>query len=130
MADRLSGSDWNFSARQKETGLPSDPKGKSWRGPTRIEAAPLHLIVEAEITTGRGSQACGVFAGRGFLMVDDFWGEPEWKSFELSQTGLSEREPSIPIEHPIFHCFYDLQKAAGSCVLHASVSENRRHLGT
>ncbi|MGH7199010.1 MAG: DUF4159 domain-containing protein, partial [Planctomycetaceae bacterium] len=46
----------------------------------------------------------------GFLMVDDFWGEAEWDNFyhEIRRV-FPDREPlELPLEHPIFHCVYDL----------------------
>lgn len=48
----------------------------------------------------------------GFLMVDDFWGEEEWANFygEIRRV-FPDREPvELPLEHPIFHCVYDLKK--------------------
>ncbi len=47
----------------------------------------------------------------GFLMVDDFWGEREWENFydEIKRV-FPEREPvELPMEHPIFHCVFDLK---------------------
>jgi hypothetical protein len=48
----------------------------------------------------------------GFVMVDDFWGEYEWEMFyrDLKRV-FPEREPiDVPLEHPIFHCVYDLKE--------------------
>lgn len=48
----------------------------------------------------------------GFLMVDDFWGEEEWDNFyrEIKRV-FPEREPlELPLDHPIFHCVYDLKE--------------------
>jgi hypothetical protein len=48
----------------------------------------------------------------GFLMVDDFWGEDEWSNFyqEIKRV-FPDREPQeLPLEHPIFHCVYDLKE--------------------
>ncbi len=48
----------------------------------------------------------------GFLMVDDFWGEAEWQNFyDQIKRVFPEREPvELPMEHPIFHCIFDLGK--------------------
>ena len=46
----------------------------------------------------------------GVLMADDFWGEWQWKIFrhEIRRV-LPEREfVELPMEHPIFHCVFDL----------------------
>jgi hypothetical protein len=47
----------------------------------------------------------------GFLMVDDFWGDVEWANFyrEIKRV-FPDREPTeLPIDHPIFHCVFDLK---------------------
>lgn len=47
----------------------------------------------------------------GFMMVDDFWGEAEWENFyyEIKRV-FPDREPvDIPMDHPIFHCVFDLK---------------------
>jgi hypothetical protein len=47
----------------------------------------------------------------GFLMFDDFWGEREWRNFyqEIKRV-FPEREPvDLPLDHPIFHCVFDLK---------------------
>ncbi len=48
----------------------------------------------------------------GFLVFDDFWGEREWSNFhdEIRKV-FPDREPvDLPIEHPIFHCVFDLKE--------------------
>ena len=50
--------------------------------------------------------------GGGFLMVDDFWGEPEWQSLaaELRQV-FPDREPiDLPLNHEVFRCFYEIRE--------------------
>lgn len=48
----------------------------------------------------------------GFLVVDDFWGTNEWSNFEseirrvLPDNAIVE----IPLDHPVFHSFYDIPK--------------------
>lgn len=46
----------------------------------------------------------------GFLMIDDFWGEAEWANleFELRRLFPDRKWQDVPLEHPIFHCVYDL----------------------
>ncbi len=48
----------------------------------------------------------------GFLMVDDFHGPFEWQNFvEQMRKVFPERHlVDIPIDHPIFHCFYDFDE--------------------
>jgi len=51
----------------------------------------------------------------GFIMVDDFWGTEEWDWFyrEGFQKIFPEekyRPRELPLEHPIFHCVFDLEE--------------------
>ena len=48
----------------------------------------------------------------GFWVIDDFWGSWEWANLERE---LFELLPEysivdIPLDHPIFHCFYDVEE--------------------
>jgi hypothetical protein len=48
----------------------------------------------------------------GFLMLDDFWGSIEWANLELELQRVVPDRPVIELEpdHPVFHCFYDVEK--------------------
>ena len=48
----------------------------------------------------------------GFLMVDDFWGDEEWDTFyhEFRRVFPDKDLVELPLEHPIFHCVYDLKE--------------------
>lgn len=48
----------------------------------------------------------------GFILVDDFHGRQAWKGFNKQlQKIFPDREPEdIPISHPIFHCFYNINE--------------------
>jgi hypothetical protein len=48
----------------------------------------------------------------GFLMVDDFWGVRAWENFEREMKRVFPDRESVdlPIEHPIFHCVFDLKE--------------------
>lgn len=48
----------------------------------------------------------------GFLMVDDFWGQWELDNFlsEMKRVFPDREATEIPLEHPIFHCVYDLKE--------------------
>lgn len=107
--------DLNFSFRlQQLTSLKVDPNGKvleitdpelfDYPWTYMIEPGDLRFS-EAEVDSLRRY----LFNG-GFLMVDDFWGEYEWRNFyrEIKRV-FPDREPmELPYEHPIFHCVYDL----------------------
>ena len=48
----------------------------------------------------------------GFLVVDDFWGSREWANFEHEIRRVLPGHPivEIPLDHPIFHAFYDIKE--------------------
>lgn len=48
----------------------------------------------------------------GFLMVDDFWGDYEWRNFYSQiKRVFPDREPQeLPIDHPIFSCVFPLKE--------------------
>ena len=48
----------------------------------------------------------------GFLMVDDFWGGDEYDNFhrEIKRVFPDREVIELPLEHPIFHCVYDLKE--------------------
>jgi hypothetical protein len=48
----------------------------------------------------------------GFLFVTDFWGQDEWEDFNGQMKRVfPDREPvELTIDHPIFHCVFDLKK--------------------
>ncbi|MEX2216203.1 MAG: DUF4159 domain-containing protein [Phycisphaeraceae bacterium] len=48
----------------------------------------------------------------GFMMVDDFWGGDEYDNFhqQIKRVFPDRQVVDLPLEHPIFHCVYDLKK--------------------
>jgi hypothetical protein len=48
----------------------------------------------------------------GFVMVDDFWGEQEWDIFyrQIKQVYPDTEPVELSLEHPIFHCVYELER--------------------
>ena len=46
----------------------------------------------------------------GFLMVDDFWGEDEWRNMAdtLAEVLPEYKWVDIPRDHPLFHCVFDI----------------------
>ena len=109
--------DLNFSYRlQQLTSLKVHPDGKilELTDPELFHYPFIYIIepgdlsfTEEEVVALRRYLLNG-----GFLMVDDFWGEDEWTNFydEIKRV-FPDREPlEIPLDHPIFHCVYDLQE--------------------
>jgi hypothetical protein len=48
----------------------------------------------------------------GFLVVDDFWGTQQWANFEFEMSRvLPGREiVELPLDHPVFHSFFDVRE--------------------
>ena len=48
----------------------------------------------------------------GFLVVDDFWGTYEWEIFEYEMQKVLPEYPivDVPLDHEIFHTFYDINE--------------------
>jgi hypothetical protein len=48
----------------------------------------------------------------GFLILDDFWGNYEWENVRLQLLRIfPEYQPrEIPLDHPIFHCYFDIEE--------------------
>jgi hypothetical protein len=48
----------------------------------------------------------------GFLLLDDFWGSVEWANLELELARVLPDRPWVELDpdHPVFHCFYDVEK--------------------
>jgi len=46
----------------------------------------------------------------GFLMADDFWGDAQWGNFEgeMKRVLPDKQFVELPMDHPIFHCVFDL----------------------
>jgi len=110
-------SDLNFSYRlQQLTSLKVNPDGKilELTDPSLFDYPFIYMIepgalnfTEDEITGLKRYLQNG-----GFMMVDDFWGEAEYDNFyhEIKRV-FPDREPvELPIDHPIFHCVYDLKE--------------------
>ncbi len=71
-----------------------------------VEAGRLSFG-ESEVTSLREYLLNG-----GFVMFDDFWGESEWENvfYEIKRVFPNREIVDLPIEHPIFHCVFDLKE--------------------
>jgi len=111
------GSDQSFSAWfAKKTGLKTDPEGKvmTLTAPQLKEYPFLYMVEPGRLALSRPEAAAlrNYLLGGGFLMLDDFWGEKEWTNVvvEFKKVFPNQEPTELPIEHPIFHCYYDIQK--------------------
>jgi hypothetical protein len=110
--------DLNFSYRlQQLTALKVDPEGRhagaNQSGPVQL---PVYLHGRAgpvAVRRGGGQGVAALPAQWRLLMVDDFWGESGIRRIFTTQIKrvFPEREPvDLPLEHPIFHCVFDLKE--------------------
>ncbi len=109
--------DLNFSYRlQQLTAIHTHPDGVILElTDPKLFDYPFVYIIEpgelqfsdAEVTALRAYLLNG-----GFLMVDDFWGQRELENFlyEMKRVFPDRDATEIPLEHPIFHCVYDLKE--------------------
>ena len=109
--------DLNFSYRlQQLTSLKVDPKGKILEisDPALFDYPWVYMIEPGglEFTEEEVEALRRYLLNGGFMMVDDFWGEDEWYNFYVQiKRVFPDREPvELPLEHPIFHCVYDLKE--------------------
>ncbi len=110
-------SDLNFSFRlQQLTSMKVNPEAKylSLTDPELFDY-PFIYLVEPGGLVFSGDEIKSLrryLQNGGFLMVDDFWGEAEWYNFytEIRRVFPDRQPRELPLEHPIFHCVYDLKK--------------------
>lgn len=110
-------SDLNFSYRlQQLTSMKVHPDGKIVRlTEDEVFDYPFLYMIEPGSLFFSAEEIAALrryCENGGFLMVDDFWGEEEWNNFyqEIKRV-FPDREPEeLPLEHPIFHCVYDLKE--------------------
>ena len=110
-------SDLNFSFRLQEmTSLNVDPDGMflELTDPELFQHPFVYLIEPGELrfTEAEVKSLRKYLLGGGFMMVDDFWGESEWRNFyrEIKRV-FPEREPEeLPLSHPIFNCVFQLDE--------------------
>ena len=86
--------------------LLTDPDLRKFPFLYALEVGSMYLSPE-EITALRDYVEAG-----GFLMIDDFWGSREWANFEfqMRQVFPDRSIEPIPMDHEIFHTFYDIEE--------------------
>lgn len=110
-------SDLNFSYRlQQLTSLKVDPNGKIlditdpdlFNYPFCYMCEPGHLVLSKD----EQEALRRYLLNGGFLMCDDYWGDEQWDSFADAIGQVFPDRPIIdlPLDHPIFHCVFDLKE--------------------
>jgi len=109
-------SDINLTARvAKDLGIRTDPKGIVLRlTDAELKNHPFIYLTEPgslEFTADEVRCLREYLLEGGFLVVDDFWGEAQWANFHKQFERVFPDRPlkELPLEHPVFHCFYDLK---------------------
>ncbi len=110
-------SDLNMSFRlQQLTSLKVDPEGTVLNlNEDKLFNYPFIYIIEPGQLYFSESEAKSLrkyLLNGGFLMVDDFWGEVEWKNFErqFRRVFPSRKIVDLPIEHELFQCVFPLKQ--------------------
>ena len=109
-------SDLNLSYRlQQMTSIKVDPNGRILRltDPDLVKY-PFIYMVEPGALLLRDEEVPILrkyLTNGGFLMLDDFWGEWQWKGMaaQLKRVFPDREFVDIPMDHEIFHCVFDLK---------------------
>ena len=111
----LPASDRNFIRKLAQaTNIPVDSREKIISvGSPELFNYPFAYILEVGSLNLSSAEAANLreyLLRGGFIMVDDFHGGAEWYNFYRQLKKIfPEREPEdIPITHPLFHCFFDI----------------------
>ena len=80
-----------------------------------LRECPFLYVLEVGALTlddREASQLREYLLAGGFLVVDDFWGSWAWENFQAQMRFVfPDRDlVELPIEHPVFHVFYDIRK--------------------
>lgn len=109
-------SDLNFSFRlQQVTSIKVNPEGKFLSITDKeLFDYPFVYIIEAGRLTFQPDEVPILrryLLNGGFLMCDDFWGYDDWRNFseELAKVFPDRKAIDLEIEHPIFHCVFDIK---------------------
>jgi hypothetical protein len=109
-------SDLNLSFRvQQVTSMRVDPDGRVLHlTDPALLAYPFIYIVEPGRMVLREEEVPilrNYLKNGGVLWVDDFWGQKQWDNMEYEiKRAVPEGEfVELPMEHPIFHCVFDIQ---------------------
>jgi hypothetical protein len=108
-------SDLNFSFRlQQMTSLRVDPDGRTLRlTDPDLFNYPFIYMVEPGALLLRDEEVPILrkyLLNGGVLMADDFWGEWQWEGFadQIKRVLPDGKWVELPMDHPIFHCVFDL----------------------
>jgi hypothetical protein len=108
-------SDLNLSYRlQQLTTIKTDPNGRTLRltDPDLVRYPWIYMVEPGslELRDEEVPILRNYLLNGGFLMVDDFWGEVQWRTFQAQMKRVfPERDfVELPMDHPIFHAVFPL----------------------
>jgi hypothetical protein len=92
-----------------EEGLPirlDDPELRRFPYLYAVEVGQMKLT-DTEVDGLRSYLLAG-----GLLVVDDFWGTDEWRTFESQMRRVlpERRLVDVPLDHALFHAYYDIDE--------------------
>jgi hypothetical protein len=109
-------SDLNLSYRvQQMTSIKTSPEGRILRlnSPDLYDYPWLYMVEPGRLLLSDEEVVIlrKYLLNGGFLMADDFWGEVAWANFnsQLKRVFPDREFTELPMEHPIFHCVFDLK---------------------
>ena len=126
--------DLNFSHRlQQLTSIKTDPDARVLKlsDPALHDYALLYMehagymrLSDADVTALRTYLLAG-----GALFVNDFWGSQEWDGFdrEIRRVLPGRDWTELTIDHPVFHCVFDLRGPMRSLQVPTIQFWNRNH---
>ena len=127
-------SDLNLSFRlQQMTSMKVDPDGRVLRlTDPDLFNYPWIYMVEPGALLLRDEEVLILrkyLLNGGVLMADDFWGEWQWNAFARQvKRVLPEREfVELPMDHPIFHCVFDIKAPKNKLQTPAILFARQRH---
>lgn len=101
---------------QQMTSLKVDPDGRYMplTNPELFKYPFIYMVEPGDLSLSEEEQKClrRYLLNGGFMMVDDFWGDDEWQNFadEMRLVFPDRDIKDVPLEHPIFHCVFDLKE--------------------
>jgi hypothetical protein len=127
-------SDLNFSFRlQQLTSIKVNPDGRTIRlTDPDLFNYPFIYMVEPGALLLRDEEVPLLrkyFLNGGVLMADDFWGEWQWEGFanQIKRALPEGKWVELPMEHPIFHCVFDIKIPKNKLQTPAMPVAVRRH---
>ena len=84
-------------------------------GDKKLFKYPFVYIVEPgymDLSTEDAANLREYLTRGGFLMLDDFWGEYEWRNVQEQMRRIFPEYPiqELSLDHPIFHCYFDIDE--------------------